>query len=432
MNINEKLIAATPNDGYKDISNPMAQDAPIFRLNDYCLEMICRKLPLRAQLQFARTCQRFRNVFVMLPKVEYRSLLIDDLQHLTLWEIRDFLQLFGEHVHILKGAIPRKDNARITEMLGTFCTQVQYLTLRLVKFTPSMLKKLIGKMQMLTTLRLHDVTFNDNCILELRSLKNLRTLYLIDNYEITGRYLHHLHELEELSLHGCSNILTNYFLQLCRKLKSLRSLDIQRCQSLEYQAYHGISKYCPNIEVLKFCCGGQFDFGYECVTKLAKLKHLSVLASSLVRSPLFSFLAIYHSKTLECLDLKVTNGIVYDDVVQISKLKCLRKLSCPNNATLDDQCLEALSSLKCLEEINLKNCRSITSDGLLRLIRCCKNLNKINLLLCVQFNKDIIHSIITMLQKEAVPKKPLSITVGSSRICPSILEVCTLIVQLHS
>lgn len=399
--------------------NFIIQSAPIFRLNDDCLEIICKKLPLREQLQFARTCQRFRNVFIMLAKIEYRRLLLDNLGQLTLWEIRDLLQMVGNFILRLEGSVPHNEGKRIIEFIGMHCTRVTHIRIHASKFSPRTIKKLLCNMKSVTSLRLYDVTLNDHTIQHLKCLKDLKVFILTENYEVTGRFMDCLESLEELSLHGCGNIQPTYFIDFCRKLNNVRVLDIQRCTRFNSQVFESIVKYCSNIEVLKI----SFSFGFECVAKLPKLTHLDLFAETLLRSPIFSLLVAHHADNLQCLKLKTCDGISNDDIVHISQLENLRILACSNNSAIDDHCLKKLTSLKNLEEINLKNCRSFTGDGLLWLLRCCKKLKRINISKCTQIDEDIVHSIITILQKDEVPKTPLLIIASRTSISRHILEV---------
>lgn len=117
-------------------------DALILNLNDDCLEHICKNLELRDQINFARACPRFRDVFTMLSKVVYKIIQLEKISSLTLWQIREFLKMSGPHIETLKGKVLSNDCNRIVQFLSLYCTNVKTVDIYPMKCNPVYLRQL--------------------------------------------------------------------------------------------------------------------------------------------------------------------------------------------------------------------------------------------------------------------------------------------------
>uniref|UniRef100_A0A1A9WIX6 RRM domain-containing protein n=1 Tax=Glossina brevipalpis TaxID=37001 RepID=A0A1A9WIX6_9MUSC len=393
--------------------------ALILNLNDDCLEQICKNLKLRDQIQFARTCQRFRNVFEMISKIQYKKLVLEEIQSLTLWELRDFLQIAGSHVDTLTGTISTKKTKRGAEFLGTYCTNVKTVNIDTTRFKPLLLKKFLQRMKYITELELSDVNLTDRCVDVLKKLTNLKILRLPRNYGLTGKNIEQLSGIQELSLYGCDGIETNCLVEICKSLTGLQTLDIKRCDRLDTAAFEGIAKYCRNLETLKMSC---YLAEYEYIAKLPKLKNLELFAHEVeLRSQIFSELAKHQSHQLESLKLKAMRCINYENTANIAQLKKLKILCCPQNEGLDDDSLKKFAQLTELEEINVKGCNNFTNEGLLHLLKKCPKLKRVNITRCKQLADSFVLGTCKVL-RDHQRKEPLLILANRSGISRFILE----------
>uniref|UniRef100_A0A1A9VJD1 RRM domain-containing protein n=1 Tax=Glossina austeni TaxID=7395 RepID=A0A1A9VJD1_GLOAU len=392
--------------------------ASILNLNDDCLEQICKHLHLRDQIQFARTCQRFRDVFEMISKIEYKKLILEEVQSLTLWQLRDFLQIAGPHVETLMGTISSRKSRRVGEFLGIYCINVKTVTIDTTRFKPLFLKKFLQRMKCITELELHDVNLTDRCVDVLKKLTNLKILRVPRNCELTGKYIEQLCGVQELSLYGCSGIQSTALVEICKSLTGLRILDIKLCDCLDTAAFQGIAKHCRNLETLKMSCDSA---QYECIAKLPKLKNLELFAEELLRSQIFSELATHQAHQLESLKLKAAHCINYKNTVSIAELKKLKILCCPQNEAVIDGTLEKFAELTELEEINIKGCTNFTSESLLHLLRKCLKLKRVNITRCKQLADQFVLETCKVLRKQQ-RKEPLLIFANRSGINRFIFE----------
>lgn len=160
----------------------------ILNLNDDCLELIFKHLPMKDKIQLARSCSRLRNVFEMHSKIEYKRFALCDLDNLTLWQTRQFLEMAGPQIERLDGQVPYKQVNRIMEFLGLFCTNVKTVCIDGNHLKPSILRKLLRKMTNVETLELNDTELCDSSIPVLKNLPGLKSLSLNENCELTGEW----------------------------------------------------------------------------------------------------------------------------------------------------------------------------------------------------------------------------------------------------
>ncbi|XP_075164903.1 uncharacterized protein LOC142237460 isoform X2 [Haematobia irritans] len=379
------------------------QEALILQLNDDCLEMILKFLPMVDQINFAQTCCRLKDIFAMHSKSEYKILLLNDLDNLTLWQIRQFLQMAGPHIQTLEGEMIHKHSHRVIESMGLFCTNVEVINIQSSLLKPVMLRKLFKKMKNVKVLTLHDTDLVDSCIPILKNLSNLKELSLDGNCELTGNYLKDLVTVESLSLNSCGRISSRHFTKICKCLTQLRSLEINHCSLLKTAEIKDAFKHLKNLETLKI---GIQVHQYPNIAQLPKLKHLSVYSSSeSIQADFFAELAKHQSNQLETLSVDNYNCMNLEKATYVSELKKLKKLVCPNNYRFDDECMEKIALLPDLEILCVMNCNGFTSKGLLAVIRSCHKLHTINIGSCKQLNESFAKEVLQLIKSQQIQRQ---------------------------
>ncbi|CAD7012253.1 unnamed protein product [Ceratitis capitata] len=234
-------------------------------MNDDCLEMICNLLMLSDQMRFARV---------------------------DIMEKRDFLRLAGKNILYLRGNIPYQKKDRVLEFICTSCPNLQRIAF-------------------------------DNTKLRTGDIKN-SSVNILGNYEITGKYIKEMLQIEELSINGCNNINLITLQEICIALTKLSSLDIRRYQRVNSQFVAALSTNSKNLEVLKMSAPDVF---YEQISLLPQLKHLELLCriqSPLNQDQLMSSLVTHKRDQLEVL--KLSNAALSDQQINsISELKHLER-----------------------------------------------------------------------------------------------------------
>lgn len=360
--------------------------ASILILNDDCLEKICKYLELRDKIRFTRVCNRFYDVFIMTSKFAYKTLLLDDIRTLTLWEVRQFLQMIGPFVKTLKGRIRHKQRTRVTDFLNRYCRNVKSIILYDSLFKASALKRFLIGMTSLNALELHCAFLRNSCIDVIKEIPNLRVLRLSMNYDLNGSMLNELPAIEELSLYS-SALRPIYLREICISMKLLRILDVRRCVKLNATAFREIANHCRNLETLKISC---YKARFECIAKLPKLKNLELVAEIAMGPAIFIELAKHQSDQLESLTLKGLDCINSANVSFICELKKLKVLRCSDSNGLHNMWLRQLSNLSALEEMDVAGCEGITNTGLLDFLRKCRKLKRLNIIRCKQLTDEFI------------------------------------------
>lgn len=155
-------------------------------LNDDCLGVIFGLLDLKTKINFARVCSRFQIIFQVYGKREFKNLALCKFSGLTLWEIRDLLRLVGKDMESILGTIPYRHRERILEFVRTFCSKLKCINLDDSKMRIDCLKKLLHRYPHLQALTLRNCSLNDTSIQTVTHLKDLETLEIAENYELTG------------------------------------------------------------------------------------------------------------------------------------------------------------------------------------------------------------------------------------------------------
>ncbi|XP_053964483.1 F-box/LRR-repeat protein 2-like [Anastrepha ludens] len=395
VDFNARIAALNLNGDLIDFYTPIRTN--ILQLNDECLEVICLYLPLRDQIRFSRVCRRFRDIFKHTCKCAPKVFNMNQLIGMTLWDIREFFEMAGANIEELIGSVPYNYQERI-DFISEMSPKVRRVNLNCNNVESASLLRLLERFHAVTYVELHNFSLNDNAVLALRKLPNLRALVLDQSFELTGKNLNKLYQLHELSLYGCENVQTSHFSDICKCLFNLRSLDIRHCKMLTSRAYNEMVRHCRQLEQLKISC--EKEVNYDCVAQLHSLRRLAVHSFGAVRETLFIALSAHKAQQLEQLEISARNCITHERAIYLSRLQQLRNLSCPNNDNLTDECLfEFAERLTLLEELDIKNCRAITNIGLLVLLRRCPHLKRVNVEQCEGVTDDFLYDACDVLRQ---------------------------------
>ncbi|XP_004517515.1 F-box/LRR-repeat protein 14 isoform X2 [Ceratitis capitata] len=383
-------------------------------MNDDCLEMICNLLMLSDQMRFARVCRRFQDIFENICKREFKTLHLDNLSRLTLWEKRDFLRLAGKNILYLRGNIPYQKKDRVLEFICTSCPNLQRIAFDNTKLRTGDIKKFVSSFPQLREFSLSGCGVSDEALRQLKNCKNLRSVNILGNYEITGKYIKEMLQIEELSINGCNNINLITLQEICIALTKLSSLDIRRYQRVNSQFVAALSTNSKNLEVLKMSAPDVF---YEQISLLPQLKHLELLCriqSPLNQDQLMSSLVTHKRDQLEVL--KLSNAALSDQQINsISELKHLRTLHITRSNFIDDSALLKFSKLEQLEELTVRGC-NVTDSGVMTMLKKCTKLRTINVQSCKRITEKLVNDAIEFLQKNRDRELPLILYVYNTSI----------------
>lgn len=395
VDFNTRIAALNLNGDLIDFYTPMRTN--ILQLNDECLETVCLYLPLRDQIRFSRVCRRFRGIFKRICKYTSKVFNMNQLIGMTLWDIREFFEMAGANIEELIGAVPYNYQDRI-DFISELSPCVRRVDLNCNNVESASLLRFLERFHAVTYVELHNFSLNDNSVLALRKLPNLRALILDQSFELTGKNLSKLYQLHELSLFGCENLQTSHFSDICKCLFNLRCLDIRHCKMLTTRAYSDMVRNCRQLEQLKISC--EKEVNYDCVAQLHALRQLVVHSFGAVRETFFIALAAHKAQQLEKLEISARNCITHERAIYLSRLQQLRSLICPNNDNLTDECLfEFAERLTKLEVLDIRNCRAVTNVGVLVLLRRCTHIKLVNLAQCEGITDDFVYDACDVLKQ---------------------------------
>lgn len=190
VDFNTRIAALNLNGDLIDFYTPMRTN--ILQLNDECLETVCLYLPLRDQIRFSRVCRRFRGIFKRICKYTSKVFNMNQLIGMTLWDIREFFEMAGANIEELIGAVPYNYQDRI-DFISELSPCVRRVDLNCNNVESASLLRFLERFHAVTYVELHNFSLNDNSVLALRKLPNLRALILDQSFELTG--VHHLYRL---------------------------------------------------------------------------------------------------------------------------------------------------------------------------------------------------------------------------------------------
>lgn len=435
---NNKRLCVQPNyswfqpDAYgpQDQSN---QDPPpeIMRLNDHCMGHILKYLPLVDRIHFARICVRFRSVYEQMTPSLDKFVDFNELEAMTLWDVRDFFMLTGKFVKRLEGVVPTRHRQRLFEYLGAHCSSLESLSIKATKITAQNMHKMFSKMHQLVELQLDSCDLRNDALIPLKNLTQLKKLDISNNANLTGANMH-LNlpaSIENLILSDCVLIKWKNLGKTYEMLPLLKELNLK-----------GISYIAPSLQempkdrVLDTIVISSGLGPFDGVDDLAKLPGLTKL---IVHSPmdgrpihleLLKSLVKFKSKELQYLEIRGKNCINSQMLLHIADLGALQTLVISNCERITDADMEVLCSLKNLEEIRLKTNYTISDNTLLRIIFACPKLKILHLLDCPYITDKFINDLLFKLrlhvrQQELERKLPIKLHVYHTGISSEMLRV---------
>ncbi|KAL7739866.1 hypothetical protein ACLKA6_003354 [Drosophila palustris] len=221
------------------------ENAPIMRLNDYCLEYIFRQLNLPDRIHFARSCFRFRSIYEAMSPLLDKSINFNVFKSMTLWDLHDFFQLSGCNVKKIEGTMPRLHFNHVCSLLGMHCINLQSLIIRNNNYTDlkcnTHIFKTVANLSSLQNLELDGCGLTDDHLQALKHLGHLKKLNLSNNGKLTA--------LQTLIVKW-RNAITDRGLEALFTLQDLREIHIKYNWKISENAVRRLILACPKLQVL--------------------------------------------------------------------------------------------------------------------------------------------------------------------------------------
>ncbi|XP_004518995.1 uncharacterized protein LOC101458493 [Ceratitis capitata] len=362
----------------------------IHAINNDCLQIILKNLTLPEQIRFGRVCEWFADAFSSYAKSRYKTCDLNVLNSMTLWYARDFFRFAGASFERFNGSLYCERGLEYVDYIQEYCSRLKELNL--VNFI-----------------------VHDEFIETLLHLTQLEKLTLIDNLEITGKYISEFVNLRELSLCGCG-LKVVHMKEIVRNLPNLTVLDMTRTTIVTTDLIDEMVKFCQKLTVFKFAIK---NYSYYRVAHLPSIKYLEIVedhSGSSELSRTLQELAIHRADEMEILAFFSRSKITENEVKSIAKLQKLKVLDFGYSA-INDSMAAMLCDLKELEELSIRRGMDLTNQGLYPLVKYCLRLYHLNIEDCREVSMVFAIEIIPLLKStKHLRNKPLLLYANGSRI----------------
>ncbi|XP_016955100.3 uncharacterized protein LOC108027986 [Drosophila biarmipes] len=313
----------------------------ILQLNDYCLDLILQLMDTRGRINFAYTCSRFRDVFLIWSRRGYSKFSV--IGFVEPWELK-LLSLVAKSVRTLHLFVDDlvcffNDNCSSKKRLiatSNFCNLI----------------KTMENLEYVKIMQIHPHQLTRLFLKALQDLPNLRQLHVSTPRRESFRKFH---RLEFISIDV--KISSKDLLQSCRSLNRLRTLHLS--EQVSSSNLRGILKLLPHLQELSFW-----------IDRSHKLELLTCHRDqrrSLTR--IFDYLG--RERNLKTL--RVRGEIVaVGEAEYLANIKSLKSLEC---SFTDPDLVSHLLALTSLESLRIRYLHPIDiSSTYLDIIRKCKDL----------------------------------------------------------
>lgn len=410
-------------DAYGVESEIVEQPGLIMNLNDHCLEHILRQLSLHDRIRFARTCIRFRSIYLQASAALNRSISFDNFDGMTTWDLRDFFQLSGKHLQHIEGIMPTSRFQRFCEYFGMHCINLKTLQASASKLSARNVRKMFARVNQLQELQLRGCSLSNAALLGLKHLKKLKRLDLSDNDLLTGVNMNCLPaSIESLTLTNCNGFQSKHLSKICTSLPKLRGLHMKAVYTITTGFQQVITGKC-GLAIEELTISTHPTNLYEHIAKLPRLKKLVIYSAEqgvALKPQLLPWLVEHKAQQLQHFESHGQNSINPEMISHIGQLNALHTLILPHNNLIGEQQLEVLK-LPHLEQISLKYWSQLSNAAVLRLILVCPKLHVLHLEECPHLTEKLLHDIIFKLRirirlKEDQRRLPIQIHVYGTKI----------------
>ncbi|XP_063696714.1 uncharacterized protein LOC134827806 isoform X2 [Culicoides brevitarsis] len=384
------------------------ENAPsLMMLNDDCLLHMLKLLNILELIKVHGTCRRLDflidSVCQKYSDFNFTTLSFELSSDLTLMNARDILMFLGPRMKSLSidGSDFNSSANRTIDWIARFCKTLESLELENFNLNKLIIKKLKPVIQNLKSFSIGDSTkVGDELGMCFHGASSLEELTISGNWEITGKCLTKLSDLKTLSVNCCGNLQSKPFKEALLKNKTLKKLEIRRCDKFDDSVVNCIVAENQEIEELSLSNVYPSMSNYSHFADLPRLKKLSVEFHSF--APIDSLLEKLATKNIleELHYIGSSSHPVTKTIEHISQITNLKTFSMAFNANIGDAELKMLQNLTNLESFSIPGATNVTSESLLALLAACKNIKYLDVSQ-IRVNIGFIEKLLTLLKQSA-------------------------------
>ncbi|XP_034475384.1 F-box/LRR-repeat protein 3 [Drosophila innubila] len=370
-------------------SHRISTSCHILCLHEEIIRQLFAYLPsLCDKVRFACVAPKFRHVFNSWARARKHSLDAEDVERMQLPDIIDFFKVAGPYITILNvNCASFEKESLIVEFIAEFCKNLEEINYTNVT-DEFRYRILLSRLARLRRVSIDCMDAEDVLNFDLEGNPDLESFELINGC-YTGKHLCGFPKLQRLVLRDC--LLWNSG-EFGIPLKNLRILMLDDCcfEVMNHSLYQKIAECCEKLEELSF---SGCDASFEVIAQLPNLQRCTLktwMTSNELNLGFLTTLAEKKGNMLEYLKLSGQFEISNEHARCLGQLSSLKEMHWSDNDVLDDDHFKFFNDLPVLRLFGLSWCGRVTDIGLMRLIRKCPQLNRIDLKSCDQITDQFV------------------------------------------
>lgn len=394
-------------------------------LNDDCLLHLFDFLNIIDLLKIHKLSNRYNAVVDTYSK-KFTTFDFDRIPgapELTLMIARDILIFLGPIVKNLciNGDEFKQGQNRLLDIAARKCQVLESLEIDGFQLRKENLRKIAPLFKNLQTfITGSDTRFSEDISVCFEQANNLKHVEIFGNYDITGRCLTKLRNLETLSLNNCGNIQPKFFVQALELNRTLKKLQVQRCDKLNNIVVQTIVRDLKELQDLSISNSYNDMTNFAELGNCTKLTHLSVEFHSFATIDPF-LQNLVNKNQLEHLAYMGSASVRAQTVQLISQLTNLKHLEMSYNTIVTDEDILTLRSLTKLEHFAIPGAAMVSPESILSVLNACPNLKFLDVTQTL-VDEVFVHKILEILKEEDSQRPKLKLVLYNTKVAESMLE----------
>ena len=297
-------------------------------------------------------------------------------------------------------------------------------------FPNSILRRLVGSLSRCQVFDLSVCVGLDDGVLEVMAsragpwLKELSLAYCsqVSDYGLVPLVMK-VPLLEVIKLEGCPLVKDKTVVALSDSCPRLKAINLRNCRSVTGASLVRLSERCPALEHVNFCGVQLLERELKVVFEnCAQLRSVDLAGIGSVTDAVVGVL-VQNSPNLNYLSIQRCERITDTSILHLAQLKFLERLDLTNLEQITNEGLIKLLKKrgKCLREIFLARCMSITNEAVIALADNCPKMDRIYLAGLIHVTDEAIIKVISQCKNLSVLSVP-----GCGITDASVLAACEL------
>lgn len=379
------------------ISTMALIESAVHVLNEYCLEHIVGFLNIGDRLNLGKAYPELKPT---IKRVTGKEMFYfnDVYKSYPYWKVSEIFSEYGSAIRRMTMHFDEvQEIAELSYLIPRNFKNINEIYLNFSGYVdPKILEVIIESSRNIKIFRCNSRQLqNKHCFLIIE-LKQMEHLDIEGHPNITGIHLDKLRRLKFLDLRGCDKIKSEYFIKILRATKLTR-LNIVECNDLNDKAFKTLVDTQSNLRDL--AVNHCYEKGnVEIVSFLPNLRYVHInWQSDLLykRTELLNNLGKFRQDSLRILQICNPKYFIQPERVGILNLRYLTRVGFYQDDDLSDRFLsQVCANCPKLQYVTIWDCRIITSQGIIELVKNLKRLRNLDLRHCRQFDNGLYMNIV--------------------------------------